>query len=144
MEINFLFLYGGKPQKEFTYNKYHKNLRKAAVVGQSRKQNYVKYIQRGSVQEERREDPAELGKDQEGQKRSALPLPPRQPDSLTGPEEAEGSPWGPSDRKDHVRCNQGQKHVRIVCDSMTDQLDNTTNAKGRDIINCDAADRGKG
>lgn len=68
--------------------------------GQS-KENYVKYIQRGSVQEERREAPAKLGKDQEGQKKSALPLPPRQPDSLTGPEEAEGSPWGPSDRKDH-------------------------------------------
>lgn len=75
-------------------------LRKAAG-SQSKKQNYVKYIQKGFVQEERREAPAEPGKDQEGQKKSALPLPPRQPDSLTGPEEAEGSSWGPSDRKDH-------------------------------------------
>lgn len=65
-ETYFIFLYRGKPQKEeLTYTSIIKTSEKK-LCGQSKKQNYVKYIQRGFVQEERREDPAELGKDQEG------------------------------------------------------------------------------
>lgn len=83
--------------------------KKEMLVKSEKQQYYIKYIQRGFVQEERREAPAELGKDQEDQRKSALPPPPRQPDSLTGPEEAEGSSWGPSDRNDHSETTEGRK-----------------------------------
>lgn len=64
-EISFKILLKKESPRKKTLPILLQNLRRKGR-GCSKKKNYIKYIQRGFVQEERREAPAELGKDQEG------------------------------------------------------------------------------